>query len=185
MKKIWDEAAIREELARLDEKTGLNGAKLPIRFTSGESVIGCYHGDKESRFSFSKKYFQDPEWAVEEALDVIRHEYAHYMDHVIYGGYGHGKTWKMCCLKVGASPVRLYNSWKNDYYNKKRAEKEQKISEMLDYKIGDHITHPKYGEGVIMAITVEEIKQNVQVSFDSIGQKTLSLAWVNDNCKKK
>ena len=185
MIKIWDEAAIREELARLDEITGLNGAKLPIKFTNGAHVIGCYHGDKGGSFSFSRKYFQNPEWAVEEALDTIRHEYAHYMDHLVYGGVGHGESWKICCVKVGACPVRNYVSWKNDYYNKKREEKEQKITEMLDYKIGDRIIHPKYGEGLIKAITGTEIMQNVQVVFDLVGQKTLSLAWVNDNCNKK
>ena len=78
MKNIWDEEAIRKEMERLDALTGLSGAKLPIKLTDGEHVIGCYHGDKDGRFTFSKKYFFDPDWAEEEALDTIRHEYGTY-----------------------------------------------------------------------------------------------------------
>ena len=185
MKNIWDEEAIRKEMERLDALTGLSGAKLPIKLTDGEHVIGCYHGEKDGRFTFSKKYFFDPEWAEEEALDTIRHEYAHYMDHMLYGIGGHGTTWKMCCAKVGASPVRCYREWKNDYYNNKRAEKERTIKGLLEYKEGDCILHPKYGKGIIIEIAGEGVSQTANIEFDSVGMKTLSLAWIHENCKKK
>ena len=171
-------------MMRLDKLTGLCAAELPIKMTSGERVIGCYHGDKGGSFTFSRKYFTNPEWAEEEALDTIRHEYAHYMDHMIYGNVGHGQTWKMCCAKVGACPVRCYKSWKNDYYNNKHAEEERKLSEMLEYKIGDCIIHPRYGEGRIASVTGEKNRQTVKVAFGDAGLKTLSLLWVHDNCRK-
>ncbi|MBR5179532.1 MAG: hypothetical protein IKW90_12145 [Lachnospiraceae bacterium] len=184
MKKVWDEDAIRKELARLDGITGLNGAELPIRFTDAQCVIGCYHLNNGERFSFSRIYFMDPEWAEESALDTIRHEYAHYMDYAIYGNVGHGWTWKKCCSVVAACPVRLYNSWKNDYYNKKQTEKEQKLLGMHDYKAGDYIIHPKYGKGMITTIAGVEIMKTIQVEFETAGVRKLSLAWVSDNCIK-
>ena len=185
MKKIWNEDSIREELAKLDSITGLSGAKLPIKFTNGRYYLACYHGDGEGRFSFSKRYFMDPEWAVEEALNTIRHEYAHYMDHVIYGNFGHGETWKICCAKVGASPIRCYKPWRNDYYNTKRVERETILIQMQAYQAGDCIIHPIYGEGRIKTITGEGVRQAVQVIFPTAGLKTLGLSWVSNNCQKK
>ena len=39
---IWNEEMIRAELKRLDRKTGLNGAKLPIKFTHSKHTLGCF-----------------------------------------------------------------------------------------------------------------------------------------------
>ena len=39
MAREWTEAAIREELARLDAMTGLHGAALPISFGRGRCVL--------------------------------------------------------------------------------------------------------------------------------------------------
>ena len=38
----WTEADIRKELARLDAKTGLNGATLPISFSNAKCTLGQY-----------------------------------------------------------------------------------------------------------------------------------------------
>lgn len=63
MSKEWNEASIREEIAKLDEKTGLNGAALPIRFGKAKRVLGCYIPSKDgSFFRFSKLYFKNPDW---------------------------------------------------------------------------------------------------------------------------
>ena len=110
MKTEWSETAIRKELARLDEKTGLHGARLPISFSRAYTIIGQFSARGEGEFRFSTVYFRDPTWPVEEALNVIRHEYAHYMDYALYDGVGHGSTWKKCCTMIGAVPQRCYSS---------------------------------------------------------------------------
>lgn len=43
MKNIWNEAAIRKEFARLDAKTGLKGATLPIIFNNAKCTLGSYN----------------------------------------------------------------------------------------------------------------------------------------------
>ena len=88
MKNIWNEAAIRKEFARLDAKTGLKGATLPISFSNAKCTLGSYSSAGGGAFRFSRHYFDDPLWPIEEALDTIRHEYAHYMDHM--GIWQHG-----------------------------------------------------------------------------------------------
>lgn len=77
MNKKWTEADIREEMAKLDLKTGLNGAELPISFNNSKCTLGLYYSTNGGSFKFSNYYFQDPNWPIEAALDVIRHEYAH------------------------------------------------------------------------------------------------------------
>ena len=88
MKNIWTETAIRKEFARLDAKTGLKGATLPISFGNAKCTLGSYSSAGGGAFRFSRHYFDDPLWPIEEALDTIRHEYAHYMDHM--GIWQHG-----------------------------------------------------------------------------------------------
>ena len=39
MKNIWNEAAIRKEFAKLDAKTGLKGATLPISFSNAKCTL--------------------------------------------------------------------------------------------------------------------------------------------------
>lgn len=185
MEMNWNEASIRKELARLDEKTGLNGASLPIHFNNAKRTLGMYGPKNGGVFCFSNYYFQDPEWPVEEALDTIRHEYAHHMDHVIYGNLGHGATWKHCCLSVGALPIRLYTDQRAKYHQHKHAE-EKKLSEQFDgYRIGCCIDHPVYGVGTIKAITGESVSRNITVNFSSVGIKKLGLAWVDKNCRRR
>lgn len=71
---------------------------------------------------------------MESALDVIKHEYAHHMDHMIYGHGGHGSTWKLCCGIVGASPIRCYNESRADYYRQKHLEESKYRSAMTHIK---------------------------------------------------
>lgn len=184
MKPKWTESTIREELSRLDRKTGLKGSSLPINFNNAKSTLGLYSSVNGGSFKFSNCYFQDPDWPVEEALDTIRHEYAHYMDHVLYGHGGHGPTWKLCCGVVGAMPIHCYNEKRADYYRQKHL-KEDKLSEHYDtYSIGDAIEHPKFGTGIITDIFGESINRSVTIEFTSSGVKRLGLAWVDANCKQ-
>ncbi len=46
-----------------------------------------------------------------------------------------------------------------------------------DLKIGDDVTHKKWGEGVILGLEGTGDKTEVVVNFSSVGQKRLLLAW--------
>lgn len=66
----WNEEMIRKELERLDRKTGLNGAKLPIKFTHAKHTLGCFYADKDNmRFDFSLYYLADDSFPQEEAME--------------------------------------------------------------------------------------------------------------------
>ena len=60
MKNIWNEAAIRKEFAKLDAKTGLKGATLPISFSNAKCTLGSYNSASGGAFRFSRYYFDDP-----------------------------------------------------------------------------------------------------------------------------
>ena len=184
MKNKWTESAIREEISKLDKKTGLHGARLPISFNNARCALGMYSPADGGSFKFSNYYYQDPNWPIEEALDTIRHEYAHYMDYVLYNHCAHGSTWKHCCTIVGAMPIRCYNEKRADYYRQKHL-KEESLSKRYDeYYIGDIILHPKYGKGVIKDVQGESISRIITVEFTSVGEKVLGLSWVDTNCNR-
>ena len=94
--KVWDEERIREEFKKIDSITGLHGADLPITFGKAKHTLGCFYfhtiNKKPYKFHFPLLYFGDPEWSEASALDVIRHEYAHYMNCVLHGESGHGAS---------------------------------------------------------------------------------------------
>lgn len=180
---IWDENSIREEMKRLDAKTGLGGAVLPISFGDSRHTLGMFSSRDGGVFRFSKRYFKNPDWPEEMALDVIRHEYAHYMDFVLYGNVGHGLSWKKCCGVVGALPLRCYKDEIADQAKRKH-EKEKELTERFDgYQIGKSIKHPTYGIGVIRDITGEALNRRMVVDFQTKGEKELGLAWVDKNCE--
>lgn len=183
---IWNEETIRREIRRLDKLTGLHGADLQITFGKARSRLGAFHLDPKTRepwkFYFSRFYFDNPEWSTKSALDVIRHEYAHYMDYMVNGNLGHGSTWKACCIKVGADPSRLYNEKVEAFYKKEEAAKKA-ISDQIDrFLPGMKISHPKFGIGTIKAITGIDEKRILEVEFQKVGTKRLGAAWVNENC---
>ena len=105
--KNWTEEDFRKELRRLDamvqEKQGITlvGAEFEIQFMNTRRTLGYYY-PTQKRFRFSLPFFNSdvPENC---ALDVIRHEYAHYYAHAVYGYRGvHGKPFKEACIAVGA-----------------------------------------------------------------------------------
>ncbi len=178
---IWDEAAIRRELSRLDAKTGWKGASLPIRFTNSTCTLGAFYSADGGSFRFSNHYFQNSDWPCECALDTIRHEYAHYLDFVKYGGSGHGKTWKWCCIEVGANPIRLYDPEEAAYFRRKHT-REALASAALDaFHPGSVIHHPSFGVGTITEITGEGLSRSAMVSFGETKRKLL-LTWIQKNC---
>ena len=184
MNTIWNEAAIRREFARLDVKTGLNGAELPITFSNARGTLGSYTSENGGAFRFSRYYFDDASWPVEEALDTIRHEYAHYMDYMVYGSMGHGASWKKCCQEVGAFPFCCYNCERAKYYQDKHEKEQQKSSVLDQYKAGCFIVHPKFGTGKIVEIIGTDHTRCAVVSFKNMENKKLSLTWVDENCRR-
>lgn len=79
---MWTEEMIREEMRKLDERTGLHGSELPIVFGTAKTRVGGLgvRDGKPSYFRFSRHYFDSPDFAHGSAMEVITHEYAHYMD---------------------------------------------------------------------------------------------------------
>ncbi|MCR5337296.1 MAG: hypothetical protein K6E75_01935 [Lachnospiraceae bacterium] len=195
-KTIWNEENIRKEIKKLDAKTGLSGARLPIfiRDRLAKGVLGLYCPGgikggirKEESFSFSSLWLNNPDFPEEEAVNVIRHEYAHYMDYNIYGRHKpyepqHGEKWIICCDEIGAFPVAKHNLTRDVYFHQKH-ETEERVTEQLSfYRAGDRIRHPKFGTGVIREISGEGTGRNAKIEFPQHGFKTLGLRWISENC---
>lgn len=106
---LWTEERIREELRRMDEITGLHGAELPITYNRNHKCLGSFYFE-ERKFAFSLYWFDNPNWAEEATRDVIRHEYAHYMNLERNGLKNHGPEWEACCREVGATPCPRFMS---------------------------------------------------------------------------
>lgn len=183
---IWSEERIREELARLDRLTRLQGAENRIIFNNAKNVLGQFRvtAGKQLVFIFSGYWFQNPEWPPECALDVIRHEYAHYMDFVLYGNFSHGRSWKECCIRVGAHPVRLYDEEIDARFRKLHRQEDALMKRMDVYHTGMWISHPKFGPGQIRQLEGEGLLRYAQVQFAKAGLRRLDLKWVEANCKR-
>lgn len=179
MRNIWDEKRIRTELARLDARTGLRGAGLPVRFGNARCTLGVFSvREDQPYFRFSNWWFQNPDWPEECALDVIRHEYAHYMDWQLYGGSGHGTTWKQCCVMIGAAPVRLYQQEREEYYRDIHRQQE----EWGSLRAGDLVRHPKFDLGKIREVAGEGPNRYAVIDFGVNGIRKLNLKWIRENC---
>ena len=88
--KEWNEEDFRKELRRLDQYVkrsqgvDLVGGELDIEYSErARCTLGMYY-PKEKKFKFSLLFFNSdvPEAC---AIDVIRHEYAHYYADVVMG----------------------------------------------------------------------------------------------------
>lgn len=183
----WTEAMIREELQRLDALTGLHGNDLPVSFSNSHRTLGCYItvDNQPHEFRFSRVYFESEDFSVHAAYDVIRHEYAHYMNHMLHGEEmdgRHGEQWKACCRRVGARPSRLYDAAVNDVHlRKERAEAEalQARQHYLTWmKVGGKLRHPRFGLGEICAIEPTDTDARLLMRFPSGEMKTLSAKWM-------
>lgn len=177
---IWTEEAIRDEIRKLDVAAGLEGAKLPITFGRAKTRLGALYIDRKERkairFYFSRFYFANPNWPVSDALDVISHEYAHYMALTLFGYSGHGAIWKRCCLQIGATPERLYKGTCEDMYQ------ESKTNPDL-YTPGMILVHPVFGRGTIQNLTSDKERKSAIVRFDKAGVKKLGVRWIMENCR--
>lgn len=112
----WSIEKIRAVMVHLDRKTGLHGAELPMKMGKAVSYLGRYYCGERKSFYFSTHYLNDPAFRESEAIELIRHEYAHYyvdavgLQQFFRDGraYHHGPSWKYACRMVGASGGRVY-----------------------------------------------------------------------------
>lgn len=179
----WPRERILEEIRCLDAKTGLNGAKVTIRLYADAEPMGCFTFIDPIRmtFGFSSTRFEEPGFTDMEALDIIRHEYAHFMEYMIYGiSSDHGEQWKDCCRKIGARPEKLYTeAFKQDA---RRKERERIQRTRIDgYKIGRQISHPTFGEGIVERI---DRMNDITILTIRFGEtvKRFDIDWVRKHC---
>ena len=166
------------------------------------------HGQKEHfHFSlFFIAYGVKNPLSKEDRIDLFKHEYAHYMQYNMqipekykWQAGTHGSAWKYCCSLIGAAPTPYYRAGealmnhdydkvlKNKIHDKtvpirdtyrrlQKAEKEK--NEVVRYKTGDAVTHPKFGNGIIEKINQRSGSVHLYIRFDGevkcIDQKWLS-----------
>jgi len=171
-------------MRRLDKKTGLHGAELPIEFYRGKSYLGWFYFRPTMYFRFSVTYVDDPHWTEQSALDLIRHEYAHYMNWMRNGLSGHGKEWKVCCSEIGGRPVRCFSPEVEEGYKKRNIIAASTATRYGTYEVGKSIVHPVFGKGMIVGANGEGPARIIDVKFPTIGIKRLGVAWVDKNCTK-
>ena len=142
----------------------------------------------------------------DDRMDLYKHEYAHYMQYNmdIPDKYNwqpgiHGSAWKYCCSLIGAAPTPYYKAGealmnhdydkvlknrihdksvpvRDTYQQLKTAQK--KKDEVVQYKLGDAVTHPKFGHGIVEKINQKSGGVHLHIRFDGevkcIDQKWLS-----------
>ena len=142
----------------------------------------------------------------DDRMDLYKHEYAHYMqahmkipEKYQWQTGKHGSAWKYCCSLVGAAPTPYYKAGEalmnhnydkvlknrihdksvpiRDTYRRLQTAQKQK-DEVVQYKPGDTVTHPKFGNGVVEKINQRSGGVHLHIRFDGevkcIDQKWLS-----------
>lgn len=148
----------------------------------------------------------------EDREDLYKHEYAHYMQYNMdipkeyeWQPGIHGSAWKYCCSLVGAAPTPYYKVGEgllNHNYDKAlrnpindksvplrdtyRREKEYQDSRnsTVQYKINEIVTHPKFGQGIIVDIEKLPASVRLHIKFgDEI--KKIDQKWLVKTRYKK
>ena len=185
---IWTKEMIQAELQRLDGITGLKGAQLPIELKAQRGVLGSFRHTKAGvplQFVFSTYYLDDPEFSRSQAYDLIRHEYAHYMDLALNGAErsgGHGEGWKQCCREIGAAPGKYYNHDLNAVQLRHEKDHDKVARYMKLVEPGIRLRHPAFGEGVLLYTEEMQGDQRMVIRFNG-ESKSLNARWVFANCK--
>ena len=99
----------------------------------------------------------------------------------------HGSAWKYCCSLIGAVPTPYYKAGealrdhdydkvlKNRIHDKtvpirdtyQRLQKAQKQkNEIIHYKIGDEVAHPRFGNGIVEKISPRSGGVHLHIRFD-------------------
>jgi predicted SprT family Zn-dependent metalloprotease len=184
--KTWTEEKIRSIIRKLDEKTGLNGAALPIAFNSYGWFLGYYDYMEPKAFGFNRKFFNDPATKEAEVIDVIRHEYAHYYvdvaDLAHYIGHSrretsHGTDWKWACKMVGAVPTRCHNatSFSNKNWTFDEATVAYNADDVASFDILSYLDrwHRIPVDSYTAAKTLARIKERNPNTYYEVGDKIL------------
>lgn len=180
----WPRERILDEIRRLDAKTGLNGAKVTIRLYAEPEPMGCFTFIDPIRmtFGFSNTRFEEPGFTDTEALDIIRHEYAHYMEYQLYGfSSDHGPYWQECCRKIGARPEKMYTE---AFKQEARAKERDRIrrTRVDGYREGKQISHPTFGQGIVEKIDRMESITILTIRFGD-ALKRFDIDWVRKHCE--
>lgn len=183
--KKWTEEDFRKELRKIDQhvkKTqgvDLGGASLGIVYSQrAQCTLGRYY-PKEKKFMFSLPFFNSdvPEAC---AIDVIRHEYAHYYADVVYGyNGGHGSPFKAACWNVGANPSTYY-SRAFEAAARKKEEWDVRIYDS-GVKEGQVVLHPQFGEGKVLSVDNWKNTALLRIDFGKHGTRIIDEAWLRDN----
>ncbi len=119
----WSVEDVREVIRGLDSRTGMNGASISIHLSKSlgdGSTLGTYCPSKDNcwrSFSFSLKYFNDSNFNDLAAIDVIRHEYCHYLvdalglKELFNDESDHGIAWKTACGLLNTDQHGTYRAW--------------------------------------------------------------------------
>lgn len=134
-----------------------------------------------------------------DRVDLYLHEYAHYMQYnmEIPKQYTwqpgiHGSAWKYCCSLIGAAPTPYYKAGESlmhhdyeklltrkkrtavtvmqDTLQREREYQDKKNSQLL-YRVGDKVSHPKFGEGTVEAIEQLSGSVRLQIQFPDQSRK--------------
>ena len=130
----------------------------------------------------------------EDRIDLFKHEYAHYMQYNMripekykWQAGTHGSAWKYCCSLIGAAPTPYYKAGEalldhnydkvlksrihdktvpiRDTYQRQQKAQKQK-DEVVQYKIGDNVTHPKFGDGIVEKINLRSGGVHLHIRFN-------------------
>lgn len=183
--KLWTEDDFRIELRRLDlhvKKTrgiSLVGAELDIEYSDrAKCTLGMYY-PKEKKFRFSLLFFNSdvPEAC---AIDVIRHEYAHYYADVVMGySHGHGALFKAACHIVGANPSTYYSK----AFEASARKKEEWDARTYDSAVKEEqlVLHPQFGEGNVLLINKLRDTALLKIDFGKYGIRIIDETWLKNN----
>ncbi|MBQ3004643.1 MAG: SprT-like domain-containing protein [Clostridia bacterium] len=185
--KVWTVEDFRRELKKIDdyvfETQGIElaGAEFEIKINDRMEKIYGLCDCVNMRFTFSSRFFNSdiPESC---AIDVIRHEYAHYYAYAVFGDFCH-HNWKFkkACLIVGATPQSCYTQ---AYKNRER-EKERKANLTFESttRKGKMVKHPEYGFGVIQEVKNTKTTAILTVKFEGGVIKKVDEKWLRKNGK--
>lgn len=183
--KCWTEEDFRKELRRLDKYVkqtqgiDLVGGELKIEFSEkARHTLGVYYS-RQKKFKFSLAFFNSdvPEAC---AIDVIRHEYAHYYNHVVFGvPGGHGASFKAACRAVGANPSTYYTKSFEAFARRSEEIEAYQYKSLLSK--GDEVLHPFFGMGVVTNVENKKTTATLTVDFGKHGVKIIDECWLKAN----
>lgn len=153
------------------------------------------HNEEHFHFSlFFIAYGVKNPLSKEDRIDLFKHEYAHYMQYNMsipekyqWQTGTHGSAWKYCCSLIGAVPTPYYKAGEalrdhdydkvlknrihdktvpiRDTYQRLQKAKKQK-NEIIHYKIGDEVAHPRFGNGIVEKISPRSGGVHLHIRFD-------------------